>query len=198
MIGQVWSRLQLMFAQGVGMLIGAEKVQVTVLDGEPLNRINRVEPYGFSYRPKPGCETYLVFPSGDRSFGLALIIGDKRYQMDLQAGEVAIHDDEGNYVALKRGGIIEAKAATKVLADCPLFETTQDAKIGGNLLVLGQTTSDGGYYGHNGGRAHLRSGARIDVGTETYGTLTNNGHEVGSPHRHTSNGEGEPTSEVIT
>lgn len=131
MIRQVWNRLQLIFAQGVCTLIGADKVQVKVLDGETLDNIDRVEPYGFSYRPKKGSRAHLFFPSGDRSYGVALVIGDKRYQMDLQEGEVALHDDEGNHVHLKRGGVIEVKAATKVIADTPVFETTGDAVIGG-------------------------------------------------------------------
>lgn len=106
MIGQVWRRLQLLFAQGVGVLIGAEFVQVKVLDGETLGNVKRVEPYGFSYRPKPGCQPYLLFPAGDRSFGVAIVIGDRQYQMDLQEGEVALHDDQGQHVHLKRDGIV--------------------------------------------------------------------------------------------
>jgi len=126
-----------MVAQGVGTLIGADFVQVRVLDGETLKNIRRVEQYGLSYRPKPGCQVYLHFPAGDRSYGVALVIGDKRYQMELEEGEVALHDDENNYVHIKRGGIIEVKAATKVIADTPLFETTHDMKIGGNVEILG-------------------------------------------------------------
>lgn len=106
MIGQIWTRLQLLFAQGVGTLIGADKVQVRVLSDEPLNNINRVEPYGYSYRPKPGCQTYLLFPSGDRSYGVAIVIGDKQYQLDLKEGEVALHDDQGQKVHLERDGIL--------------------------------------------------------------------------------------------
>ncbi len=106
MITQVWNRLQLLFAQGVGTLIGADKVQVRVLDGETLNNINRVEPYGFSYRPKPGCQSYLLFPAGDRSYGVAIVIGDRRYQLDLQEGEAALHDDQGQRVHLTRDGIV--------------------------------------------------------------------------------------------
>lgn len=137
MIGQVFGRLKLLFAQGLGLLIGADKIQARVLDEEPLPNIARVEPYGFSYRPKPGCETYLFFPGGDRSYGIALVIGDKRYQMELEEGECGIHDDEGNWVHIKRGGIIEAKAATKVMASTPLVETTGDLHVGGQLRVAG-------------------------------------------------------------
>lgn len=141
MIRQVWTRLQLLCAQGVCNLIGADKVQVRVLDGEPLNNIDRVEPYGFSYRPKTGSRAYLFFPAGDRSYGVALVIGDKRYQMDLQEGEVALHDDEGNHVHIKRGGIIEVKASTRVVADTPIFETTGDVVVSG-ISFLGHTHSD--------------------------------------------------------
>lgn len=188
MIDQVFSRLKLLFAKSKGLRIGTDKIQVRVLDEEPLSNIERVEPYGFSYRPHPGCQAYLVFPHGNRSYGVALVIGDKQYQMDLQDGEVAIHDDQGNHVHIKRGGVIEVKASSKVLADTPLFETTQDAKVGGNLLVVGQTTSNQGYGGTGGGRAWLRNGALIEGGTETVGTLTNNGKNVGASHTHTETG----------
>lgn len=190
MIAQIFGRLKLLYAVGVGILIGSDKVQVRVLSDEPLDNIDRVEPYGYSYRPKAGCETYLIFPAGDRSYGVAIVIGDKRYQMSLEEGEVAIHDDEENWVHIKRGGVIEAKAATKVIAETPLFETTGDAKIGGNLVVLGQTSSAGGYYGSEGGAAQMKDGADV------LGKFTVNGKNVSDSHTHTSNAPGAPTSEV--
>jgi phage baseplate assembly protein V len=134
MMNQAWRRLQLLFAHGVGLLVGQEKVQARVLSDEVLPNIDRVEPYGFSYRPRPGCQTYLLFPSGDRSYGVAIVIGDKQYNMRLQEGEVAIHDDEGNHVHLKRGGNIEVnaattvtiKAGTKARVEAPILEVTGD------------------------------------------------------------------------
>ncbi len=164
MIRQMWSRLQLIVAQGVGVMTTRDKVQVTVLDGDDVPpNVRRVEPYGTSYRPpRKGFQAYMVFPAGDRSHGLCLLIGDKRYQMDLQPGEVALHDDEGNHVHIKRGGVIEVKAATKVIAQTPLFETSGDAKIGGKLTVLG--------------------------GADVTGTMTNNGKNVGDTHTHAETG----------
>ncbi len=134
MMGQVWARLQLLFAQGVGLMVGADKVQARVLDDEPLHNLNRVEPYGYSYRPKPGCQTYLLFPSGDRSYGVAIVIGDKRYQMGLVEGEVAIHDDQGQNVHLTRNGIVingAGKPVTitntpEVFADTPMLKCSGD------------------------------------------------------------------------
>lgn len=193
MIGQAFARLKLMFAEGVGTLVGAAKVQVNVLDDEPLDNINRVEPYGFSYRPKPGCQTYLVFPHGDRAYGVALIIGDKQYQMDLAPGEVGLHDDEGNWVHIKRGGTIEVKASTEVIADTPLFRTTGNAQVGGNLVVLGQTVSADGYYGEGGGMAKMAAGLDIKGGR-----LIVNGKDCGDTHFHLSTAPGTPTSEVAS
>ncbi|MBI1175677.1 MAG: phage baseplate protein [Sideroxydans sp.] len=170
MIRQVWNRLQLLCAQGVVALIGADKIQARVLDGEPLNNIDRIEPYGLSYRPKAGSRAYLFFPSGDRSYGVALVIGDKRYQMNLQEGEVALHDDEGNHVHLQRGGVVEVAANTKVIAQTPLFETSGDALIGGKLTVKN--------------------------GFDLTGIGMANGKRIDETHTHISNGPGVPTSGV--
>lgn len=149
MIGQVWARVQLMIAQGVGVLIGADKVQVTVLDGEPLNNIKRVEPYGFSYRPKRGCQAYLVFPSGDRSFGIALVIGDRQYQMDLQEGEVALHDDQGQCVHLTRDGIL-IKTAKKCRIEAADIEQHATHSYSWDVGGFGErwTALGGGEYEH--------------------------------------------------
>jgi phage baseplate assembly protein V len=100
-------------------------------------------PYGFSYRPKSGSQTYLLFPAGDRTHGVALVIGDKQYNMQLQEGEVAIHDDEGNHVHLKRGGEIMAHAAAKITLQAPQIvldgevSATQSVTIAKGLSVLG-------------------------------------------------------------
>lgn len=118
MMGQIWRRLQLLAAQGKATLVGAQTVQVQVLDGEVL-KAQRVELYGFSYRPKAGAQVYMVFPGGDRAMGLALVVGDKRYQMDLEEGEAALHDDEGNFVKMGRGGVVTIKASGHVNFETP-------------------------------------------------------------------------------
>nr|VFK61616.1 MAG: Mu-like prophage protein gp45 [Candidatus Kentron sp. TUN] len=202
MLRQLWVRMQLLVAVGRGLLIRSDKVQARILSDEVLTNIDRVEPYGYSYRPKSGCQTYLLFPSGDRSHGVAIVIGDRRYQMELAESEVAIHDHAGNHVHLQRGGVIEAKAATKVIADTPLFETTGHAKIAGDLevagdtllkgdtLVEGSTTSNGGYYGVNGGAATMQGGLQVT------GTFTVNDKNVSDTHTHTSNGQWVQTTGV--
>ena len=178
MMRQVWSRLQLVVAQGVATLVGAKLIQAKVLDDDIPAKVKRIEPYGFSYLPHGGSQSYLVFPGGDRSFGIALIIGDEQYQMTLSPGEVAIHDDLENWVHIKRGGVIEVKASTKVIAQTPLFETSADALIGGNLVVAGRTNSNGGYYGKDGGAGAMQGGLNVTGG------FTVNGKNVSDTHGH--------------
>lgn len=171
-MSQAWDRIKLVVAQGVGRLIGDRKLQAEFMDGEPLDNVHRIEPYGLSYRPKAGCQVYAVFPNGDRTNGLALVVGDKRYQMTVAEGEVGLHDDLGNWVHIKRGGVIEVKASSKVIADTPLVEAT------GDMHVMGKVTADGGYYGTGGGAAEMHSGAHLT------GTFTVNGKNVGDTHTH--------------
>lgn len=156
MIDQVWRRLQLLFAQGKVTRVSGDKVQMRVLDEEVLD-VRRVTPYGFSHRP-PGGEAYVAFVAGDRAQGIALVVGDKRYTMSLAGGEVAIHDAEGNHVHIKAGGVIEVKASTRVIADCPDFEATGNVRVRGQLVVEG--------------------------GAQVTGAMQINGKDVGDGHRH--------------
>lgn len=118
MINQIWNRVQLLVAQGVGVLIGKHKMQVKVLDDEVLDNIDRIQTYGLSTHPQSGCQSFIVFPSGDRSHGLCLIQGDTRYTLTLEKGEVALHDDQGQKVHIKRDRIlIETTQLFEVRAD---------------------------------------------------------------------------------
>lgn len=127
MISQIWNRLQLVFAQGRGLRVSHDKIQVKILDGETLTNIDRVEPYGYSYRPKPGCQAYVVFPSGDRTRGFALVVGDRQYNLVLEEGEAALHDDLGQKVHLKRTGV--------------LVETPLDIELRGKNIKIHATDS---------------------------------------------------------
>jgi phage baseplate assembly protein V len=136
-MSDVFRRLQLMVAKGVALLVGTGRVQAQVMADEVLPNIERVEPYGLSYMPHAGAQAYIVFPRGDRSHGFALVLGDKQYNMRLEPGEVALHDDEGNFVHIKRGGEIEVAAQTKIVLRAPLVELDGMAVVSQGLTVLG-------------------------------------------------------------
>jgi phage baseplate assembly protein V len=182
MSDHVWRRLQLLFAQGAAKLIGHAKVQARVLSDEVLPNLDRVEPYGFSYRPKPGAEAYLLFPSGDRSYGVAIVIGDRQYNMTLEEGEVAIHDDAGNYVHLKRGGNIEVKANAEITLHAPrVVLDTPETEITGNVSIAGNTAIAQGLSVLGEGGA----GSTITGEFAITGGISCNGKNIGDTHTHT-------------
>ena len=91
-----------------------QTLQVRLFGEETRGGIEHFEPFGFTSCPLPGAEPFAVFPSGDRSHGIVLIVADRRYRLTgLAAGEVALHDDQGQKVHITRTGIV-IQSALKV------------------------------------------------------------------------------------
>lgn len=83
-------------------------VQLTALDSETRENVERVQNYGFTSVPKPGAEGVAVFVGGYRDHGLVVAVDDRRYRpTGLQAGEVAVYADSGSRVLLKANGDVE-------------------------------------------------------------------------------------------
>jgi phage baseplate assembly protein V len=98
-------------------------VQLGVLEGETREGCERFQEYGFTSVPHPGAEAVVLFVGGRRDHGLVVAVDDRRYRKkDLAPGESAIYSDEGDYVVLKRGRIVEVKAGAKLLVDAPELE----------------------------------------------------------------------------
>ena len=80
--------------------------------GEQADGIELVHPYGFTSNVQPptgtqGAEAIVAYPTGDRSHGVIIAHGDRRFRLTgLANGEVAIHDDQGQKVHLTRSGIV--------------------------------------------------------------------------------------------
>jgi len=122
---------------------GLQRLKIEVLNDEVMEDVQRVQEYGFASSPKAGSEGVVLFLGGDKSHGVVIATDDRRYRLKVTDGKVALYDDEGQYVYIKTGGIVEVKANTKVLATTPLFETSADAHIIGNLSVGGTSTLTG-------------------------------------------------------
>ena len=125
------SRCTMALAQSGSKL---QTLQIRMLAGEVKDGVEHLEPYGFTSRPHPGAEGIAVFPGGDRSHGVAVVVADRRYRLQgLQSGEMAIHDDLGQSIHLTRGGIVIKGAgrpvlitdAQKLRVECPI-ECTHD------------------------------------------------------------------------
>lgn len=109
---------------------------IELIAGDPKENIEHLEPYGFTSVPHSGAEGLAIFPDGDRSHGVVIIAADRRYRLKgLKGGEVTLYSDEGDYVALRRGRVIDVvtqtlniSASTAVNIDTPLLTCTGNVK----------------------------------------------------------------------
>lgn len=129
-------RGQVMAVEEAGKL---QRLKVKLLDGMTRDGVTRFQQYGLTSYPKKGADVVALTVGGDSGHTIVVSVDDRRYRMQLSEGEVALYDSEGNHVHLQNGGTIHAKASTKVYAETPLFECSENCKIGGNLEVLGTT-----------------------------------------------------------
>lgn len=138
-------RLQNFFARGTVALSNPSKLmqtlQVKLLAGETLDRLEHFEPYGLTSRPKPGAEVAALFIDGDRSHGIVLVVADRRYRIKgLEEGEVALYDDQGQSIAIKREGmVIDCAGKSLAIINCPSF--THDGVNVGNTHSHGDVES---------------------------------------------------------
>lgn len=145
-----------MIAQGCGVRVTHTKIQVKIMDGETPPNVDRLEPYGLSYRTHPDCQVYVLFPSGDRSRGFAVLVGDKQYNVELEAGEVCLHDDIGQQVHLTRTGIVINGGGLPItITNTPKTRIESDLDVTGEIKdrcdTAGTTMTDmrDVYNGHN-------------------------------------------------
>lgn len=120
-------RISLLFGRGIIRRTyddaGIQRLQLDVLAGETRDKVERIQEYGFTSRPKEGSEAVLIFPNGSREFGLVIAVDDRRFRLkNLEEGEVALYTDEGDAIHLKRSGTIEILAAAKVIVKSPAVE----------------------------------------------------------------------------
>lgn len=105
-----------------------QAVQLDLLAEETRDDVERVQNYGFTSVPLEGAEAVVLFVGGRRDHGLVVAVDDRRYRMKgLESGEVAIYTDEGDSVVIRRGGIVEVTAATKVVLSAPTVELAGSA-----------------------------------------------------------------------
>jgi phage gp45-like len=153
-ISELGNRVMMMFGRGVLRGVndanGRQQVQVELLKNELRDGVEHMQNYGFTSHPTGG-DVAVAFLGGNREQGIVLVVDDRRYRIPLQAGEVAIYDDQGNKIELLRN-MVKVTAVQHVELVAPTI------KLIGDLDVVGNIT--------------------------TTGTVTNNGKDIGSTHRH--------------
>jgi phage baseplate assembly protein V len=112
-------QIRLTVGRGILTLINdttlLQEVQVKLLkmpnpnggvDDELADGTEVMRQYGFTSHPHPGAECVYLSVGGIRSHGIVVAIDDRRYRLKAtKEGEVALYDDLGQVVHLRRDGI---------------------------------------------------------------------------------------------
>ena len=111
---------------------GLQSLQIEVLDDELHDDVERFQNYGFTAHPRAGAEAIVVRVGGTASHGIVIAVDDRRYRLrSLKEGEVAIYDDRGQIVHLKREGIL-IKSPDLVRVEAPRVDVIADSvNLGG-------------------------------------------------------------------
>jgi phage baseplate assembly protein V len=113
-----------------------QEVQVTLLADEVRADVERFQEYGFTSHPVPGAEAVMVCVGGSRDHGIVIAVDDRRYRLkSLPQGEVALYDDQGQAIHLKRDKTIhvygcdqvQVDAAVKVVTTAPEYQVNSSA-----------------------------------------------------------------------
>ncbi len=120
-----------------------QRLQLATLGAEALDGVEHIEAYGFTSRAPGGAEAIIASLGGDRAHTVCLVVGGRAYRLrDLAEGEVAISDDEGRVVWLRRDGIL-VDASDAVTVRAPGILLDGDVQITGALQVDGATAVAG-------------------------------------------------------
>ena len=139
LIAPLQRKVQLMLARAVLTLIddahGLQLLQAVVNKGDLWDGVQRIQEYGFTSVPLPGAEAVIVAIGGLRANGVALAVDDRRYRLQgLPGGAVALYDDRGQIVYLRRDGM-HLKAVGKLRLEGDTVEivahTTRRDDVGG-------------------------------------------------------------------
>ncbi|TNC80718.1 MAG: hypothetical protein C9356_12520 [Oleiphilus sp.] len=169
---------------------GVHVVQTQRNTREGAQELEHVEPFGFASRPGNGAEHIVLSLGGDRTQSVVIMAHNRQYKFALNEGEMAIYNEFGDHVHLKDNGEAHVKASTKVFAETPLFETSADCLIGGNLVVNGtsqlkQTTTV------EAGNFVCAASAIFNSPAGFVAGITANGTNIGESHDHTYGNEGD-------
>lgn len=145
MIAPLQRRVMLMMGRGVVGPVtdngGLQTMQLTLLEGEVRDDVERVQNYGLSANPLPGSDCIVICAGGNRDHPVIIALDDRRYRPDGGApGEVTLYTHlaggaGGHRITLKADQSVEIqalkvviKAVEKVRIEAPLLEVTGEVK----------------------------------------------------------------------
>lgn len=178
-------RIRLMISRSVLRAADDERriqeLRLAVLEGESMDRVQRFQEYGFTSRPLPGAEAIGVAVGASRGHFVAVAVDDRRHRKrNLKEGEVALYTDEGDFILLARGRVMEivAGAALNVTApEVTVTATTQVTIDTPQMRVTGDLSVDGEVSDHSGTVQGVRDTYNGHTHTGDTGGTTSTPHQ---------------------
>jgi phage baseplate assembly protein V len=137
---QLARKIRLSLGLGIVKLVDdarmVQQVQVKLLNSEVRDGANRYQDYGFTSVPLDGAECIVAAVGGNRSHLVIIRCDDGRHRMkDLQPGESAHFSDEGDFILLRRGRIVEIHAGTRVDVTSPIINCSGRVNVATHYRV---------------------------------------------------------------
>ncbi len=155
MLAPITRRVRLMLGRAVVNIVNdtlkAQNMQVSVLEDEDPDDVERLQNYGQISVPLSGAEAIVASIGADRDSMIAIIVEDRRYRpTGLTAGDTGVYHYEGHRVRLTKDGrciitckTLEVYADESATFDTPKGKFTGDLEVDKNLTVNGETESKG-------------------------------------------------------
>ena len=169
-----------------------QKVQASGLADETLQDVELMQQFGFTSVPPANTQAVILPIGGQTTHGIVIATENGSFRVkNLQGGEVAVYDESGSSIVLKKGRLIEIdcdvlkiNAATKVDISSPLVETDQVFTAQGQINGNGGMAVQGGSGASFTGNVEQRDGSFT-----TDGDVTANGKSlINHTHRGDSGG----------
>lgn len=110
----------------VNSALNIQQVQADGLAGEQLQDAELFQHFGFTSNPPAGTQCVMLPIGGQTSHSIIIATENEKYRItQLASGEMAIYSQDGAYVAIKRGRIVEVDCDT-FRVKCSQYEVTSD------------------------------------------------------------------------
>ncbi|WP_420555174.1 phage baseplate assembly protein domain-containing protein [Neptuniibacter marinus] len=126
-------------------------LQMQVEGGQPLDNLEHLEPFGFTSHPVAGAEGLVLAFNGNGSHSVVFCVGDRRYRMQVEEGEVAIYNRHGDKVHIKDNREIDVTAAVKANFNTPEVSCSGIVKAEDFITHDGVSVNNHDHTGDSGG-----------------------------------------------
>lgn len=162
-----------------------QKVQASGLADETLQDVELMQQFGFTSVPPANTQAVILPIGGQTTHGIVIATENGSLRVkNLQGGEVAVYDESGSSIVLKKGRLIEIdcdvlkiNAATKVDISSPLVETDQVFTAQGQINGNGGMAVQGGSGASFTGNVEQRGGSFTTDGDVEAGAISLRNHK---------------------